>query len=384
MGCGASTSKSVETPNDGPTDPRNSLQKQLSKPGKPLDPHHQQFLEAASAGNFGEVKKFAGIVDLNVTDMHGNSALILATKVKSLEIVSFLVEKRNKRMKNADVNHQNDHGHTALHCAAQNNSHDIIKYLLDNNALDDITDRSGKTAMEISGNNETKDVFISFASAKKEEEEKKAAAAEEASKAEENKAAEDEEKDIHDIDEDDYREWLNCAMLGDLAALRSFVDIKKIDVNYNDGWTALLCAAQRDHFAVCEYLLSVGADVNQVNNSECTALHLITTDKLAELLLNNKASLTAENEWGDTPLHDAAWHGRTTIVKMCVEHGADVNARNKAGATPLHHATKYGRDDVVKYLLENKAESSFKDDEGKTPLDYAQTEELKHLFMTIG
>mmetsp|Transcript_2549 Transcript_2549/g.3686 ORF Transcript_2549/g.3686 Transcript_2549/m.3686 type:complete len:376 (-) Transcript_2549:36-1163(-) len=373
MGCGASkTVDQAETP----AEPIEKGSFQEDNDGKPLDSHHQQFLEAAQGGDYAQVKKFAGIVDLNVTDNKGNTAIILATGAKSNEIVNFLIEKRNKRQKATDVNHQNDNGTSALHVAAKVGCKEIIETLLKHKALADITDRNGKIPFDLAVDEETKDVFLAIAKAEKER-----LAAEAEAKAALEREEENEEKSLTQVDEDDYREWINCAMLGDVSAIRSFVDIKKVDVNYNDGWTALLCAAQRDHYSVCEYLLQVGADVNQVNTSDCTALHLITTHKLAKLLLDNNASIDAENEWGDTPLHDAAWHGRLDIVQLLVERGANKDAKNKNGATPLHHATKYGRDDVVKYLLEKGAESSFKDEDGMTPMDYAKSEELKKVFM---
>ncbi|MDR0379617.1 MAG: ankyrin repeat domain-containing protein, partial [Candidatus Accumulibacter sp.] len=43
-----------------------------------------------------------------------------------------------------------------------------------------------------------------------------------------------------------------------------------------------------------------------------------------------------------TPLHVAAFHGRTRIVKLLLANGAEVNARDQSALTPLHAAVISG------------------------------------------
>ena len=71
-------------------------------------------------------------------------------------------------------------------------------------------------------------------------------------------------------------------------------------------------------------------------------------------LLGNahRIDVNAKNDdSGDTPLHNAAYYGRVTIVATLIAAGADVKARNMFGAKPLHWAAKYGHASVAPLLL---------------------------------
>lgn len=47
-------------------------------------------------------------------------------------------------------------------------------------------------------------------------------------------------------------------------------------------------------------------------------------------------SILEEIDWGGTPLHHAAWHGRPDMVKVLLESGAPVNVRDKEfGCSPI-------------------------------------------------
>ena len=53
-----------------------------------------------------------------------------------------------------------------------------------------------------------------------------------------------------------------------------------------------------------------------------------------------------------TPLHLAAFTGRTEVVRLLLERGADVNAKNeKGGETPLHNAAMNGHAEAAVLLL---------------------------------
>jgi len=61
--------------------------------------------------------------------------------------------------------------------------------------------------------------------------------------------------------------------------------------------------------------------------------------KMAELLLQHGAQAGMPGaEFGDTPLHEAAAHGRTWIFSLLFAYGASANAANLGGCTPLHAA----------------------------------------------
>ena len=71
---------------------------------------------------------------------------------------------------------------------------------------------------------------------------------------------------------------------------------------------------------------------------------------------------------GDTPLTDAARHGRAADVAVLLADGADVNESmtNGAGATALHLACHQGHDEVVTKLIAANANVKKTDGSGRT------------------
>ena len=80
---------------------------------------------------------------------------------------------------------------------------------------------------------------------------------------------------------------------------------------------------------------------------EATALAFIEQDNA-----NGKYLLAHQNEWGNTPLHEACQSGLLQVVKRLLEVCGDklLRVRNEIGDTPLDHAVEHGSDAVVEYL----------------------------------
>lgn len=49
---------------------------------------------------------------------------------------------------------------------------------------------------------------------------------------------------------------------------------------------------------------------------------------LAEILLQHGANVNAKNDYGKTPLHEAAEEGDIDTVELLLRYGADVNTRD--------------------------------------------------------
>jgi ankyrin repeat protein len=157
----------------------------------------------------------------------------------------------------------------------------------------------------------------------------------------------------------------------DVAGLRALVEHgAPLDAARDDGLTAYRLAVRGGHEAQATYLAQAGAsevlepvdelmaacasgravDAQRVveahpgilatlGPSERDALGLaVTRNDLETVRLMARLGwpLTQEGEWGGTPLHWAAWHGRTDMVRVLLDAGAPVNVRdNRYGSSPI-------------------------------------------------
>ncbi len=72
-------------------------------------------------------------------------------------------------------------------------------------------------------------------------------------------------------------------------------------------------------------------------------------------LIDRGADVNTKDNFGYTPLIQAAWRGHTDIATLLIEGGADVNAKGSDGHTPLLWATVNGHTDIIKLLRTNGA-----------------------------
>jgi ankyrin repeat protein len=95
---------------------------------------------------------------------------------------------------------------------------------------------------------------------------------------------------------------------------------------------------------------------------------------LETLIKQDEKIVNAQDEYGKTPLHQAARNGQQAVTTLLLEKGAEVNAQDKDGATPLHQAANNGHQAVVALLLEKGTEVNLQGQYGKTPLHLAASE----------
>jgi serine/threonine-protein phosphatase 6 regulatory ankyrin repeat subunit B len=77
------------------------------------------------------------------------------------------------------------------------------------------------------------------------------------------------------------------------------------------------------------------------------------------------------DEYGWTPLHEAADNGHVEIVRLLLQNGAEVNARGVWDMTPLHEAACNGHIDILHLLVENGANLEAQDNTGWRALHFA-------------
>ena len=136
-----------------------------------------------------------------------------------------------------------------------------------------------------------------------------------------------------------------AAHKGDLDECRKYIETpdegeEKIDVNEAGASDrrALHRSAGAGHLELCQYFVSIGAEVDAVDKSGRTALH-----------------------W-------AAISGHTEIVKFLLEKGANVLAETTSKMNALHGACEAGRAETVRALMEFVSA----DEEKKTNLTMAK------------
>eukprot|EP00933_Yihiella_yeosuensis_P049475 TRINITY_DN4642_c5_g1_i1.p1 TRINITY_DN4642_c5_g1~~TRINITY_DN4642_c5_g1_i1.p1 ORF type:complete len:199 (+),score=46.88 TRINITY_DN4642_c5_g1_i1:52-648(+) len=84
----------------------------------------------------------------------------------------------------------------------------------------------------------------------------------------------------------------------------------------------------------------------------CSDGHLDSVRKLLDL----KVSVSAANNSGSTPLHEAAFSGHVEVVDLLLNKGAKASELDCWGASALHHAAARGHEDVVCSLILHKAD----------------------------
>jgi len=90
-----------------------------------------------------------------------------------------------------------------------------------------------------------------------------------------------------------------------------------------------------------------------------------------DVLTRRGSPMEVQDNKGDTPLHEAANHGKEGVIRLLLDHGAQIGASNKEGWTALHIAVWNGKESVVQLLLDRGAAIDASNKEGKTPLHEA-------------
>lgn len=128
-----------------------------------------------------------------------------------------------------------------------------------------------------------------------------------------------------------------AAIEGDLEGVKRLV-AAGANVNAKDeyGRTPLHEAAERDHIKVVTYLVEHEADVNRKDKNGKTPL-LCAGLKTLSFLLANGANAESKN----VGLWRYARISRADVVQLFIDNGADVNCEDKYGETPLMFVFRY-------------------------------------------
>jgi ankyrin repeat protein len=148
-----------------------------------------------------------------------------------------------------------------------------------------------------------------------------------------------------------------------------------VDVNVRNSseQTPLHLTTQENGVLVTKLLLDAIADLRERDNWKSNPAEWSTIDLLepVNLLIAAGANVDPQDNYGQTPLHYAAWNNRWGHAELLIESGADINAKDFELETPLHKTASNDSFDVAQILIDAGADLDVQDNVGWTALHTA-------------
>ncbi len=141
--------------------------------------------------------------------------------------------------------------------------------------------------------------------------------------------------------------------------------------------TPMHAAALHGNAGAVESLLRAGANVDAQDMDGMTPLHVaaLGEDEGCVEVIHKLVGVGGAVEAIDgimwTPLHHAAWHGRTGAISALLSHGAAVDARALGERTALHLASLNGKTEAMRLLRVAGAAVDTSDALLRTPMHHA-------------
>ena len=119
------------------------------------------------------------------------------------------------------------------------------------------------------------------------------------------------------------------------------------------GLTALILASEGGHEEVVQTLVSAGANVNLQDSALETALMLASRNVgiICCLLLAN-ANLDIQRNDGNTALHIACYKGHNTVIELLLSYHASPVIKNTKDDTPFMASVRGNNADILKLMLD--------------------------------
>ena len=138
--------------------------------------------------------------------------------------------------------------------------------------------------------------------------------------------------------------------------------------------TTLYQAIAKNDFQALQQAVKMGALINANDHFGHSPLHYAAYKGNAgfvDFLLRNGGNPNAQSKHLSTPLHSAAWGRNLKVAEILLEDGADVNAKTDEGETPAMTAALRGEKDLLEILFSLSADPHAKDVHGSNLYDLA-------------
>ncbi len=121
-----------------------------------------------------------------------------------------------------------------------------------------------------------------------------------------------------------------------------------------DGDSPLALAAFNGNLECLEYLIEAKAEIDHENDYGSTALIYATTQNHADclkILIDAGADINISNSFQSTALLLASVRGNLECLELLIAENADIEAQNKSGDTALTYATLNSHRECVEALI---------------------------------
>uniref|UniRef100_A0A8C4S0S1 Espin n=1 Tax=Erpetoichthys calabaricus TaxID=27687 RepID=A0A8C4S0S1_ERPCA len=170
-----------------------------------------------------------------------------------------------------------------------------------------------------------------------------------------------------------------AAAKGDLASLRLLLEHNPsvINAQTKNGATPLYLACQEGHLEVVQYLVKDrGAGPHIRANDGMTPLHAAAQmghNTIIVWLVScfTDISLSDPDDDGASAMHFAASRGHAKVLSWLLLHGGEIS-RDNWGGTPLHDAAENGELECCQILVVNGVDLGIKDHDGYSAADLAE------------
>src|SRR6185312_15357309 len=139
--------------------------------------------------------------------------------------------------------------------------------------------------------------------------------------------------------------------------------------------TPLQIAASMGNLHMASMLIAAGARADAKTETGHTALYFAVIGghlDVIRLLIQKGTDVNIRDAEGTSPLDDAVWRGYLEATAILLANGARLNeAETKTGATPINEAAYRGKTQLVRYLLRFNPDLRTADKRGRTPLENA-------------